>query len=482
MKKITILAVLIFGVFFLLDRGAQAGLLDFFYTTKDKLAIEGNRVFFNGGPIVLSGVAVGDPYFRQTTYRRTAEDYKTISEEWQANTVRLSIHPSFVKDEKRVKKILEEEIESARKNNLLVILDYHVIGFPNSWFKPLDQPESFSYDSNFKTAMDFWKYAAVKYRDDPGVIFELWNEPADKKERKWADLKPYMERLYSLIRSQGANNIIISPGVYWSYDLRGTKGSPLSGKNIGYAWHNYPFSGKYLSWSTALDNLNEKYPVFVTEWGFSADPSKRHFATLDAYGQPLKKLLKDKKLNFTAWCWHTPWDPRMFENNWTDLTPYGKFVKNFLSEIKAEEKFAERVNDFITRGSDENSSRLGEGERRGAVNSFEAAFLRSPVSEEDLSDLLRIANGLAPAQKSEQAENRAKNNFKLIYGRSPVMTNKNDALSIKIMAYGLRQKAGSRNLGYESSGVTTFKKIFRTLPKTCEHWNIVQAIAYSGAR
>ncbi|MFA4834033.1 MAG: glycoside hydrolase family 5 protein [Patescibacteria group bacterium] len=486
--KRKILILLFVSVLFLgvvsFAKETRAGLLDFFYKTKEKLVVAGNQVLFANEPITLRGVAVGDPYSRQTVYRRTVWDYETISKDWQANVVRLSVHPSYQKEEKKVKKILSEEVKAARENNLFVIIDYHVIGFPNGWYKPMPEGErdGYSYDSNFKTAMDFWKSIAVEYRDDQGVIFELWNEPADKKIRDWEDIKPYLERLYSLIRSQGADNIIIAPGVYWTYDLRGIKDNPLPGKNIGYAWHNYPFSGQYLKWSQALGNLNKYYPVFVTEWGFSADPNKRHYAKLEDYGTPFKKYLINEGLNFTAWCWHNPWDPRMFESNWVDLTPYGKFVKDFLLGAEDTEELSEEINNFIKNGVDDNSRRLGEGERRAVVYSFKMAFSRNPETSEDLADIIKIANGRWPAQKSEAAKTQAKDNFKNIYKREPNMGSKNDEAAIMIMAYGLRQRAENRNLGSEKQGIKSFKDIFGRLPQTTEDWNIMQAITYSGAK
>ncbi|MFA4941315.1 MAG: cellulase family glycosylhydrolase [Patescibacteria group bacterium] len=487
MKKILLILLFVLISFSSLasfSKETRADFFDFFYKTKEKLVVVGNQLFSADEPLILRGVAVGDPYSRQSVYRRTSNDYEVISKDWQANVVRLSIYPSYKKEEKKIKKILSEEVKAARDNNLFVIIDYHVIGFPNGWYKswPEGESQDYSYDSSFKGAMDFWKYIAVEYRDDQGIIFELWNEPADKKTRTWEEIKPYWQRLYDLIRSQGAKNVIIAPGVYWTYDLRGIKDSPLKGENIGYAWHNYPFSGEYLKWSQALDGLNKYYPVFVTEWGFSTDPEKRHYAKLENYGTPFKKYLINEGLNFTAWCWHNPWDPRMFENNWLDLTPYGKFVKDFLLGLEDSQEFNAEINNFIKNGFDSNSRLLGEGERRAVVYSFKIAFSRNPETDEDFSDVKKIANGQWPSQRSSEAEDAAEDNFQKIYKRSPDMKNKNDEAAITIMAYGLRQRAENRNLNSEKWGLEIFKNIFGRFPRATEDWNILQAITYSGAR
>ncbi len=289
------------------DLSAQAGIADWFRLVKDVLKVEANKVYYDNQPIILAGVAVGDPQARRSIYHRGVEDYATIKNDWRANVVRLSVFPGQYRDnQKKSKESLEEEIKAARGQGLFVIVDWHAIGFPNGWYKERELDEEinnpYSYDSNFNTAREFWKYLAVKYRHDRGVIFEIWNEPAADKSIAWKNIKPYMQQLVDTIRGNGAQNIIIAPGVFWTYDLRGIKDKPLNGKNIAYAWHNYPPSGKYMPWSTAMDNLHKSYPIFVTEWGFGAKPFDKYYSPLKEYPENFKKYLLANGLHFTAWC------------------------------------------------------------------------------------------------------------------------------------------------------------------------------------
>lgn len=62
------------------------------------------------------------------------------------------------------------------------------------------------------------------------------------------------------------------------------------------------------------------------------------------------------------------------------------------------------------------------------------------------------------------------------------MNNANDSAAIKVMAYGLRQKAANRNLDSEKTGINSFKGIYGYTPKSTEDWNTMQAITYSGAK
>ncbi len=139
------------------------------------------------------------------------------------------------------------------------------------------------------------------------------------------------------------------------------------------------------------------------------------------------------------------------------------------------------INYFITYGIDDNTKRLGAGERAAVIHSFKAAFNTLPMTEDAMTDTIRIANGRWPNNRSVTAENKAKDHFVKIYKRSANMENPHDDAAITVMAYGLRQKAENRNLNSERVGITTFKHIYGHNPQTTEEWNIMQAITYSGA-
>jgi len=139
------------------------------------------------------------------------------------------------------------------------------------------------------------------------------------------------------------------------------------------------------------------------------------------------------------------------------------------------------ITNFITYGVDENTKKLGEGERAAVMYSFKSAFGKLPEDEAELADAIKIANGRWPGKTSEEAEISAKANFKFIYKREADMDDPKDNAAVTIMAYGLRQKAVNRNLKSEKHGIQIFEALFDRLPTTTEDWNIMQAITYSGA-
>jgi hypothetical protein len=159
-----------------------------------------------------------------------------------------------------------------------------------------------------------------------------------------------------------------------------------------------------------------------------------------------------------------------------------KYLKSLASDLKdLSEKMKNAINDFITYGVDANTVKLGAGERAAVINSYKAAFAKLPETEAELTDAIKIANGRFPSLISDKAEKAAKEQFIKIYKRVPDLNDPKDNVAIKVMAYGLRQKAENRNLNSEKSGIKTFKSIYGYTPKTTEDWNTMQAITYSGA-
>jgi len=145
------------------------------------------------------------------------------------------------------------------------------------------------------------------------------------------------------------------------------------------------------------------------------------------------------------------------------------------------QKTQDRLNAFIAYGVDDNTKRLGEGERAAVLHSYKYAFNKLPESEEEINDAILIANGRFPEESNEQAEERAKAEFKRIYLRDPDANNPRDNAFIVVAAYGLRQRAENRNLKSEAQGISIFKSLYRHTPQTTEEWNVMQGITYSGA-
>ncbi|MBU0646963.1 hypothetical protein KKC67_02695 [Patescibacteria group bacterium] len=160
-----------------------------------------------------------------------------------------------------------------------------------------------------------------------------------------------------------------------------------------------------------------------------------------------------------------------------------KYLRNLTTGVKDLAQSAkDAINNFITYGVDANTQKLGAGERAAVINSYKSAFDKLPETEIELADVIKIANGRFPSITNDKAEKEAKDQFIKIYKRIADMNDANDSAAIKVMAYGLRQKAENRNLNSEKTGINSFKGIYGYTPKSTEDWNAMQAITYSGAK
>lgn len=157
-----------------------------------------------------------------------------------------------------------------------------------------------------------------------------------------------------------------------------------------------------------------------------------------------------------------------------------KYVSQLIKDAAGLAKDKENsLTNFIAYGTP-TTVKLGEGERAGVVNSYKSAFGRLPTTESQWSDAIKIANGRWPSEKNTTSENNAIQAFKKIYKREPNRTNTHDDAAVTIIAYGLRPI--NRNLASEAAAIKSFKAIYGYTPKTATAWDIVRAIAYSGAK
>jgi hypothetical protein len=159
-----------------------------------------------------------------------------------------------------------------------------------------------------------------------------------------------------------------------------------------------------------------------------------------------------------------------------------KYLENFTKDFRfSSENSKNAINYFITYGVDENTKNLGAGERAAVISSYKSAFSKLPETEEEIADVIKIANGRWPNKTNARAEKKAKEQFKKIYRRIADMDESKDNAAITVMAYGLRQKAENRSMKSEKQGIIIFKGIYGHSPLSTEEWNVMQAITYSGA-
>ena len=148
-------------------------------------------------------------------------------------------------------------------------------------------------------------------------------------------------------------------------------------------------------------------------------------------------------------------------------------LKNITAEVKS------AITNFVNYGTP-TTKILGAGERAGVVNSYKSAFGKVPKTEAEWSDAIKIGNGRWPTARSATSETGATAEFKKVYLRAPNMKQANDNAAVTVISYGLRP--ANRNLNSEKAAIKSFKAIYGHTPVSALAWDIVRAIAYSGAK
>jgi endoglucanase len=199
----------------------------------------------------------------------------------------------------------------------------------------------------------FWQQVATKYKSDPQVIFELYNEPKvggySPSATAWnvwlnGGQSPTggftvhgMQELYATVRNVGAENLVIVGGLSWAYDLSGLSSHAVSGTNILYNTHVYD-QNPSSEWYAKFGSFAGMYPIIATEFGdHSGSCSPRvvsdftNYANGSAVGGSNAPL---NKLSWTAWAFYVTQSPCKFPSlvngDWVTPNAMGQVVQNAL--------------------------------------------------------------------------------------------------------------------------------------------------------
>ncbi len=158
---------------------------------------------------------------------------------------------------------------------------------------------------------------------------------------------------------------------------------------------------------------------------------------------------------------------------------YYQVTKNLLESVSNFENVnIYSINNFITYGT-YSTKGLGVGERIGVLKSYQFAYKKLPSTESDWFDVLKISNGYWPSEVDTLAEVVARYKFESVYLRESVDGNLQDKSAVMLTAYGVRPL--KRSIADELKAIEIFENIFKKSPIEVVDWNVVRAIAYSGA-
>lgn len=262
-------------------------------------------------------------YPEYTNYR----SLKTIRD-YGANVFRIAMYTEqnkgYIYNSKESKKILLNTIENVLGADMYAIVDWHTL-------KDKDPNE------NIEKAKEFFDEISRRYKDEPGVIYEIFNEPSG--ETSWQDIKDYANIIIPIIRKNSPDAIILVGTPNYCVDLKSPINDPLEYDNIMYTYHLYTGSCeggyKYLIEEAIKNNI----AVFVSEWGLSPEKGTNNIDFNKA--TEFLDYLKKNNISWVNWSLSNKDEPysaidpnveKLSGWNLNDLTESGKFIFDSLSK------------------------------------------------------------------------------------------------------------------------------------------------------
>ena len=230
---------------------------------------------------------------------------------WHSNIVRIPINESFWYSaagnyDPAYRALVDSTVKRAHEAGLSVILDLHFSDQGN----PARRAYTLEPLADVNHAIPFWKEVATQFRNDPLVLFEMYNEPHDVSWNAWLNGGMVQDtsgtyqgagyqQLYDAIRSTGAENIVIANGLNWGYDLSGVATHMINGYNVMYGTHVYDWPEKQPgAWDAGFGYLAARAPVMIGEFGTMNCGIPYYNAVMDYADQ--------KNLHMVAWAWYAP--------------------------------------------------------------------------------------------------------------------------------------------------------------------------------
>jgi endoglucanase len=158
-----------------------------------------------------------------------------------------------------------------------------------------------------------WRTLAARYKNDPSVLYDLYNEPHDTTAVDWCY---WATLLTDTIREVHADALIFISGLDWGYDLRDVQ---IAARDIVYSTHVYPWKTKPRK-EQAFGDLAGQVPMFAGEWGGLDDPLE--------WGRKLSAYFDQLGIGWTAWSWVDY--PHLQRDG--EPTAFGAVVKRALSD------------------------------------------------------------------------------------------------------------------------------------------------------
>jgi endoglucanase len=223
---------------------------------------------------------------------------------------------------------VQAAVNEANAAGMYVILDLHIIAVPNLC------PAGQNAMADTKYSPTFWSQVAGAYKNNPAVMFELFNEPQGNFPPTTADWNNLvsgaltgaqdtgMQAMLNAIRATGATNVVLVDTLNFASTF-GNNNNPklpdnppgfelptdtLNPPQLAAAWHYYNTATQYETGANAV--LNKGIPIIITEYGDQNNASvdsQAVYGWADPGGRASKALTSGGAtfpgVSYLAWTW-----------------------------------------------------------------------------------------------------------------------------------------------------------------------------------
>jgi len=237
-------------------------------------------------------------------------------QQWRCNVVRIPLNQDFVFHGRaghsgdEYQRALDQVISWNAAFGAYTLLDLQWLDAERLYGHTRDGKDNYVAPLPNSESIELWKVLGSRYKEEPAVLYDLFNEPHDRlpddpyplnradggaypdsqRAVTVAEWTPWAKQLTAALRGEHPGALVFIGGLNWAYDLRAM---PMEIDNAVYSTHVYPDKGG--NWDGAFGKLSEKAPVFVGEFGGGDKDLK--------FGQRLLEYLDAREIGWAAWSW-----------------------------------------------------------------------------------------------------------------------------------------------------------------------------------
>ena len=219
------------------------------------LIVEGAQLLDEkGNPVMLRGISShGIAWYPEYANYRSLKTLK----DYGANVFRIAMYveqsDGYLEEPELNRKLLYSAIENSLAADLYTIVDWHVLRDENP-------------NRHAEEAISVFEEIAKRYGDEPGIIYEICNEP--NGDTTYDDIINYAEQVIPVIRKYAPNALILVGTPRFCTSLSEAVENPIQYPNIMYTYHFYAgVSDCKYAIEEISNGLENGLPVFISEWG-----------------------------------------------------------------------------------------------------------------------------------------------------------------------------------------------------------------------